>query len=145
MANFQRLFNQYLFFGLFILAAMSFIIVIQGDNEAAQSFGADSKINLVYSNLTQSINSSENDSRSQYEIFMNEQPKAGAFSIVIFGIVAVGRTTGQIISNFFTIIIELPLVILQIPVSIFSILVIWTSISVVIALWLLYKFGGGGG
>ncbi len=142
MAKFQDMFNRYLFFGLFILAAISFVITIQGENGAPQPLGADPLISNVLNNLASNISSAENISKTQYGLFNDEQPKTGFGSIVLFGIVAVGKTTGTIISGFFTIILQLPLVVLGIDSSILNILITWASISIVIALWLLYKLGG---
>ncbi len=142
MAKFQDIFNKYLFFGLFILAMTSFIIIVQGDNGAPQPMGADSRVDLLYDNLTKAINDSERESKTQYGVFNDEQPKTGFGSIVLFGIVAVGKTTGSIISNFFGIIIKLPLAILQIDLTIMSVFMTWAAISIVLALWLLYKLGG---
>ena len=142
MVKFQDLFNRYLFFGLFILASLSFIITIQGDNDAAQPLGADPRISGVLDDLGGNISAANDTSQTQYINFINEQPKLGFGSIVLFGIVAVGKTTGTIVSNFFTIIITLPLVILGIDQNIINVLMIWASISVVVALWLLYKLGG---
>lgn len=142
MATFKDTFNKYLFFGLIVLAMMSYIIVIQGDNDAPQPLGADPRINITYSNLRGNISDAQNTSQTQYGLFNDEKPERSFGSIVLFGIVAVGKTSGTIISNFFTIILKLPLVVLGIDPSIISILTTWAVITIVIGLWLLYKLGG---
>lgn len=142
MVKYQDLFNRVLFFSLFILATLSFIVTIQGDNAAPQPLGADPRVGKLLSELGTTSNTSENTSKTQYGNFINEQPQTGFGSIVLFGIVAVAKSVSTIITTLFIVIIQLPLIILGIDQTIINIITTWMLISIAIGLWLLVKLGG---
>lgn len=142
MAKFENIFGNFVMIGLMILALFSLIFVVQNNNEAPQPLSDDALFNNTFASLNDTIGSLEQTSDSKYTLFSEERPPPGVFSIVLFTIINVGKTFGNIIFVLFTIIIKIPLIILGIDPSIVSMLIAFLTISVIIALWVVYKFGG---
>lgn len=142
MANFEQLFNKFLWLGAFVFFVLAFIITIQSDNGASQPLSDEPLISQTYTQLRGNITNSENISKEQYGIFSDEQPTPGIGSIVLFTIVGASKTFGNIIVATLLTLIKLPLIVLGIDPTIPSLLMTWISISVVLGLWVVYKFGG---
>lgn len=142
MANFEKLFNNFLWLGGFIFVVVAFIFTIQSDNNASQPISDEPLVNELYSNLQQNISTSENQSKEQYGIFSDEAPEPTLGSIVLFSIVGAAKTFGNIIIGTLLIIIKLPLVVLGIDPTIPSMIMTWISIATIFGLWATYKFGG---
>ncbi len=143
MVKFQSIFSNFLFLALFVFAALSFIVITQSDNEAIQPIAQDSLFNESFSNLESSLEDLESTSNTQFSQFTSENPeKVGFFGIVLFGIVAAGRTFSSITITVFGILVKLPLIVLGIPATTITVLFSWLIIIIIIASWRLYKFGG---
>ncbi len=142
MVSFEKFFNNFLWLGLFVFLAMAFVFTIQSDNRASQPMSDDPDVATLHLNLSQNFGSSENDSKEQYSIFTNEKPSPSLGSIVLFTIVGVAQTFGSIVVGTLLILIKLPLLVLGIDSSISAIIMTWLSISIVLGLWIVYKFGG---
>lgn len=142
MAKFEEIFRNFAFLSLLILALISLIVIVQNQNDAPQPLGENALINSTYGNLNDTIGSLEGTSSTQYDTFNKEKPNPGFLSIVLFGIVTVGKTFGSIVFTVFTLVIKIPLIVLGIDQTIVSMIVSFLTISVIIGLWLIYKFGG---
>ena len=142
MARFENIFGNFVMIGLMVLALFSLIIIVQNDNEASQPLIEDSLFNSTYANLNDTFGSLEETSSSKYNLFSKEPPALGFGSIVLFTIANVGKTFGNIIFVIFTSIIKVPLVVLGIDPTIISMILSFLTISIIIALWIVYKFGG---
>lgn len=142
MAKFEDIFGNFVMVGLIVLALFSLIIIIQGDNEASQPLADNELFNSTYGSLNETIGSLEGESASKYNIFSTETPAPGFGSIVMFTIVSVGKTFGNLIFAIFILIIKVPLIVLGIDPTIVAMIISFLTISVVIALWIVYKFGG---
>jgi len=142
MAKFQDIFGTFAFLGLLVLALFSVIIIVQRDNEASDPLINNELISGTYGSLNESMSSLEGSSSTQYGLFSKETPKPGFGAIVMFTIVSIGKTFGNIIFTVFTLIIKIPLIVLGIDQTIVAMIISFLTISVVIALWIVYKFGG---
>lgn len=142
MADFQEILSNFLWLGLFIIAGLGFIFVLQSDNSAVQPLAADQNVNVTFTSLNSNLSALQGTSGTQYTQFSNEQPKTGFFTIVLFGILSFGKTFGTIIFAIFNIIVKFPLIILGIPQSVFAVVVTWIVIVTIIGSWILYKIGG---
>lgn len=140
--KFEDLFGTFAFLGLIVLALFSVIIIVQRDNEATQPLVDNELISGTYGSLNETMGSLEGTSATQYSLFSKETPKPGFGAIVMFTIVSIGKTFGTIIFTFFTLIIKVPLIVLGIEQTIVAMIMSFLTISVVIALWVVYKFGG---
>ena len=142
MARFESIFGNFAMIGLMVLALFSLVFVVQNNNESPQPLSDDKLFNNTFTNLNNTIGSLEQTSDSKYTLFSEEKPPPGVFSIVLFTIINVGKTFGNIIFVLFTVIIKIPLIVLGIEPSIVSMITAFLTISVIIALWIVYKFGG---
>ena len=140
--KFEEIFGTFAFLGLIVLALFSVIIIVQGDNEATQPLVDNELISGTYGSLNETIGSLEGTSSTQYSLFTKETPKPGFGAIVMYTIVSIGKTFGTIIFVIFTLIIKVPLIVLGIEQTIVAMIMSFLTISVVIALWVVYKFGG---
>ena len=142
MVGFSDLTGKFLLSAMLIMSIFSFIIITQSDNNAPDPLANNSIFNESASLLLNEINESTASANQQYNTFNSEEPKPGFGSIVLVGIVSVGKTFSQIITGFFTAILRLPLIILGIPESIYSLILTWLIIVAIVSAWLLYKLGG---
>ncbi len=142
MAKFEEIFGTFALLGLMVLALFSVIISVQGNNDAPQPLADNELISGTYGSLNDTIGSLEGTSATQYDLFSKEKPSPGFGSIVMFTIVSIGKTFGNMIFAVFILIIKVPLIVLGISQTIVSMIISFLTITVVIALWVVYKFGG---
>ncbi len=142
MVKFNSLFGKFIISALIILPLMTLIVQLQVDNESGQDIRDNNVFNQTFGDLVDVIDNATSDAGEQYDVFNQELPKPGFGSIILFGIVSFGKTFSNVIFGFFFAIIKLPLIILGIPESIYNLLIMFLTVTVVIAGWLLYKLGG---
>lgn len=142
MVQFSNLFGNFVFLALFVLAGISFVVISQESNEAEQPLVEDALFNESYLALQDNLESLEDTSSIQYDQFTGEAPQPGFVSIVLFAIVGAGKAFGNVVILTFTVLIKLPLFILGIPSTTFSVIATWVIISLIIGAWRLYKIGG---
>lgn len=142
MARFENIFGNFVMVGLVILGLFSVIVIVQGDNNATQPLIEDALFNETYAGLNNTISGLEATSTSKFLLFNTETPVLGFGSIVLFTIVNVGKTFGSLIFTMFTLMIKVPLVVLGIEASITAMIISFLTITTIIALWVVYKFGG---
>ncbi len=143
MAQFQDIFGNFLWSALIIFGLLSVIFIVQSNNSAEQPLSENELIGGTHSNLLGNLSNLEGTSEAQYNLFSTEKPPPGLISIVLKSILTVGKTFGAVIFGFFSLILKIPLIVLGIPATVTAMLVSFLTISVIIALWLIYKFGGG--
>lgn len=142
MANFQEIFTNFSIAALMVFALLSFTFIIQSENNAPKPLASDPLVNGTYVNLNTSLSDLETTSNTQYDAFSSETPATGLGAIVLFAIVSVGKNFGNIVFSIFALIIKIPLIVLGIEPTITSMIISVITIIVVIALWVVYKFGG---
>ena len=142
MVRFEEMYGNFIMVGLMVLALFSLIIIVQNDNDATQPLVENELFNSTFINLTENLDSLEETSSSKYSLFSKEKPALGFASIVLFTIVNIGKTFANVMFIIFTLVIKLPLVVLGIDPTITSMIISLLTISVIIALWIVYKFGG---
>lgn len=142
MAGFKELFGKFIMVALILLPLMSLIVVLQDDNDSTQKLGENNVFNETFGNLVDVIGNATQEADEKYDVFNQETPKPGFGSVVLFGIVSVGKTFSNVIFGFFLALIKLPLIVLGIPADIYNLLITWLTVFVVVVVWLLYKLGG---
>ena len=142
MGQFDTLIGKFILAGLIFLGIFSFIIAVQSDNNAVQPAIENEVFNESFSGLSKQIDKSNSEAEEKYDVFNTEDPSAGFGSIVLFGVVSVGRTFSNITFSLFGAIIRLPLVVLGVDPDIYNLLLTWLIIVVIVSVWLLYKYGG---
>lgn len=142
MAKFVDISGKFIVASLVIISLFSFLIIIQSDNSAEDPLIEDPLFNESLQLLLDEIAVSTQDAEEKYGVFNEEEPKPGFGSIVLFGVVSVGKTFSSIVFGFFGAIIKLPLVILGVSETVYSLVLTWLIIGIIVALWLFYKLGG---
>ncbi len=142
MGKFDGLVGKFILVALILLGVFSFIITVQDDNNAAQPAVDNQVFNDSFSGLIQEIEQSGSDAQDKYDVFNSEEPTPGFGSIVLFGIVSVGKTFTNMVFSFFGAMIRFPLSILGIGPNIYNLILTWLIIIGIVAVWLLYKLGG---
>lgn len=141
-SSFQEIFGGFAFTGLMVLALFGMIITIQANNDAAQPLIDEALFNNTYSSLNSTIGDLQTTSKTQYNLFSSEKPVSGFGSIVLFTVVSVGKTFSALVFTLFTIIIKIPLIVLGIDPTIPAMILSFLTITTIIAVWIIYKFGG---
>ncbi len=142
MSEFKTLVGNFMIAGILVISLFSFSIVLQKENGSVDPLSDNEIFSDSFSALIDNINNNTEDAEEKYDVFNSEDPKAGFASIVLFGIVSVGKSFSGIVFGTFSAIIKLPLIILGIPDTIYNQLLILLIISIIVAAWLLYKLGG---
>ncbi len=142
MGEFKNIVGKFLIVSIVILSLFSFVIIIQSDNESEDELREQAIFNDSFESLIETIDDSTEAAEEKYGVFNSEEPKRSIGSIVLFGIVSIGKTFSNIVFGVFGAIIKLPLTVLGIPSTIYSLILTWLIILVVVAVWLLYKLGG---
>lgn len=140
--DFKDIVKNFIMASILVLSLFSFIIITQSDNNAPNKLRNEEVFNSSMSSLIEDIDDSTAAAEEKYGIFNEEEPKAGFGSIVLFGIVSVGKTFSNIVFGVFFSIIKLPLRILGIPSTVYNLVLTLLIIMVIVAVWLLYKLGG---
>ncbi|KKN21506.1 hypothetical protein LCGC14_0924710 [marine sediment metagenome] len=142
MSRFQELVLNFSIVAIMVLSLFSFFIIVQEQNDAVDPLKNNAVFSDSFEQLIGTIENNTRDAEEKYGVFNDEDPKAGVGSIVLFGIVSVGKTFSSIIFGTFIAVIKLPLVILGIAPSVYNLILVILIISVIVSVWLLYKLGG---
>ncbi len=142
MARFEELTGKFIISALFLISVFFFIISTQSSNNAPDPLINNNIFNESMGSLMDQIEEGTSSANEKFNTFNAEEPKPGFASIVLLGIVSVGKAFSQIIMGFFTSIIKLPVIVLGIPESAYNLILTWLVIIVIVGAWLLYKLGG---
>lgn len=142
MSEFKGLIVNFMMVALLVMSLFSFIVITQEENKAADPIKNNELFNSSFNNLIEVIDDSTAQAQDKYDVFNSEDPTPGFGSIVLFGIVSVGKTFSSIVFGTFGAIIKFPLVILGIPETVYNIILLLLIITVIVGVWLLYKLGG---
>jgi len=142
MSEFKSMVGNFVIAALMIISLFSFSIVIQEENNAIDPIKNNEVFNASFTGLINTLDSNSKAAEEKYDIFNSEDPKPGFGSIVLFGIVSVGKTFSGLIFGTFGAIVKLPLIILGIPATVYSQIIVLLIIFVIVSVWLLYKLGG---
>ena len=141
MVDFKDLVGKFIVSALMILGLFFFIVIIQEDNSAVNPLINEEIFNDSMAELILNIDNGTQAAEEKYGVFNSEEPKPGVGSILLFGIVSVGKQFSNIVFGTFGALIKLPLVVLGIPQTVYGSILTWLIITAIVTLWLLYKFG----
>lgn len=141
MADFKGLFGKFIVVMLFILPLMSLIVVLQNDNDSSQKLAQNNVFNETFGDLLTAIDNATEQAGDKYDVFNEEIPTPGFGSILLFGIVSVTKTFSNVVIGFFLSLIRLPVIVLGLPETIYSLVLTWLTIFVVLVVWRVLKLG----
>lgn len=142
MSEFKDMVGNFVMAGLIVISLFSFAVVVQDENNAADPLRDNEIFNESFKVLLKTLETNTEDAESKYDVFNSEDPKPGFGSIVLFGIVSVGKTFSGIVFGTFSAIVRLPLIIFGIPATVYNQILVLLIITIIVSVWLLYKLGG---
>lgn len=141
VASFRKTFMTWGLIGILVFATLSFIIVLQQNNEVTDTILENTVINKTFSSLEQNLTASESETQTQRESFESEIPERGFGSLLIFSIVSVGQKFTAIIVSTYNILIVLPISILGFPEIVSNILSSILIVTLLLLVWRVYRVG----
>ena len=142
MSEFKDMVGNFVMAGLIVISLFSFSVVVQDENNAADPLRNNEIFNESFKVLLETLETNTEDAESKYDVFNSEDPKPGFGSIVLFGIVSVGKTFSGIVFGTFSAIVRLPLIVFGIPATVYNQILVLLIITIIVSVWLLYKLGG---
>lgn len=139
--EFDDLWIKMSLFGLFVFCAMAFIINFQSDNNYTDGILNNSIINKTYLNLGGNLSTIGGESQTQRSVFDQDNPTSSLVGVILFSIVAVGRTFANILVTIFTIFVVLPATFLGIPPQVVAVIEGLIILGIIFGLWRKYRVG----
>lgn len=139
--EFKKLWITFALIGLMVFSLLAFIVRFQIDNQQADSILNNSIINRTYSGLQTNLSSFGSTSQSQRGVFESETPTDSFGSLIIFSIVSSGKIFTSMLFGVFNLLILLPSSLLGLSPIIVSTLSAILIVSIIFALWRVYKVG----
>ncbi len=141
-ASFRETFMTWGLIGILVLATLSYIIVLQQENEVTDTILSNTVINNTFSSLQSNLSAVEGETQTQRESFESEIPERGFGSLLIFSIVSVGQKFTAIIISTYNILIVLPASILGVPSIVISVLSSILIVTLILLIWRVIRAGG---
>lgn len=141
MGQFDKLFMNFAFVGLFILAMFTFVITTQLDNDSESKITDNSLIDKSFSNLSKTLGGYSTKAQAQSTLFETENPTTGFGTILLFSIVSAGKVFKEMIVGVFNVLIELPVVFLGVNAVVVSVIGSILLFISMFGLWRVYKLG----
>lgn len=139
--SFREIFITFSIISLVVFSAISFVVLLQQENDASSSLLENSLINSTFVNLRGNISQQETSVNTSKGEFDSDVPAPGFGSLIIFAIVGVAQGFTSIITTTYNIIIVLPLNLLGIPTQVANILGSILMMSLIFLAWRLYRVG----
>jgi len=142
MGNFEDLFIKFMFVGIIVFAAFSFVFLFQSENAVVDGFGDNELINSSFNDLRTKLEGVEAEAQAQKDLFEKDNPVLGLVSLILTSIVSAGKVFNSMIVGVFNTLIILPVTFLGLDKIITSVLSTIFIVVIIIGLWRLYKLGG---
>ena len=142
VTSFREIFITFSLIGVFIFSMMSFIVVMQVDNDVEEGILSNPIINSTYTKLETNLTNFRSETQTQRESFEGEIPERGFGSLIIFSIVGIGQKFTGLIVGIYNIFIVLPASILGISPVVISVLTSILLVTIVLLIWRVYRVGG---
>lgn len=139
--EFRKLWVTFALIGLMVFSLLAFIVQFQTDNQQADSILNNTIINRTYSGLQTNLSSFGSTSQGQRGVFESETPTDSFGSLIIFSIVSSGKIFTGMLVGVFNLLILLPSSLLGLSPVIVSTLSAILIVSIIFALWRVYKVG----
>ena len=141
VTSFREVFITFSLIGVFVFAAISFVVTTQRDNGVTNTILENDVINRTYSNLETDLGGLGSNSSTQKDSFESEIPERGFGSLIIFAIVGVGHKFTGMIVGIYNILIVLPASLLGIPSVVISAMTAILLLSMILLLWRVIRVG----
>lgn len=139
--SFREMFTMFSIVSLMVFSTISFVVLLQEENDAPTSLLDNSLINSTFISLSGNISEQEVSTNTSKGAFDSDVPAPGFGSLIIFAIVGVAQGFTSIIITTYNILIILPLSILGIPSQVANILGSILMMTLIFLAWRLYRVG----
>lgn len=141
ITSFREQWIEFAVVGMFILAMISFIVVMQEKNDVDEGIITNPIINKTFIKLDQNLSNLRNKTETQRAAYESENPERGFGSLIIFSIVGVSKIFFGLMIGIYNIIIVLPASILGLPEAIMATIEGILIVSMVLLGWALIRIG----
>lgn len=139
--SFSDIFITFSIVSLFVFSTISFVALLQEENNAPTSILDNALINSTFVSLSSNISQQEVSTNTSKGAFDSDVPAPGFGSLIIFAIVGVAQGFTSIIITTYNILIILPLSLLGIPSQVANILGSILMMTLIFLAWRLYRVG----
>lgn len=141
ITSFRELFTTFGILGIFIFSAISFVVVMQTDNNVNNTILENEVINNTFTRLDTNLTALGGDAQTQKDNYDSEIPERGFGSLLIFSIVSVSQQFTSGIISIWNIMVVLPASILGIPTQVVSVFNAILIVSLVLLGWRVIRLG----
>lgn len=141
MANFQKLFINFMLIGLVVFGLFTFVADTQSHNGVTTKFTDNPTINASFGNLSADLLDSATKSKAQKALFESEKPTVGVGTILLFSIISAGKVFNGLVIGVFNTLIKLPVTFLGLDPVIVAVLSTILILVIILGLWAVYKLG----
>lgn len=142
MVRFIELFTNFMLVGLVVFSMFAFTVFFQEENEVENQFIENTLMRGTYVSLNASLAGLSEQGQAQKTLFESENPTSGFGTILLFSIVSTGKIFNGMLVGLFNTLVRLPVSVLGFDPIIVSILSVILILTIITALWVMYKLGG---
>ena len=138
--DFKKLFGNIIVSALFVFAIMSFIIIIQTDNNAKQLITDDELINSSYGDLSSNLESTQSSGQASLEGFGASPPtEERAGDLEVTSVIAPTKAFRAMSIGSYNILVKLPMTKLGVSPIVASVISSIVILLLIIGIWAIWK------
>ncbi len=137
--DFKNLFGTMVISGIFVLAMISFITIIQTDNNANQTITDNELINSSYFDLIGNLSDTRSNSQSSLDNFGKTEPTKSLGELDVTSVVSPTKVFKSMIVGTYNILITLPMKWLGVSPIVASVISSILILLIIIGIWAVWK------
>lgn len=137
--DFKKIFINFAFLGIIVFGMMSFIIILQSDNNSNEKIVSNQIINNTYSSLYNNLSNSQNSANEQNSIFGSVTPTESYGEVQINSVVSPTKTFKTMIIGIYNVLIKLPSQFLGVSPIVQAVISAILIMLLIIGVWAIWK------
>ena len=137
--GFKKLYINIIMSSLFVFGFMTFVILVQLDNNASEVITDNQLINSTYGDLSTNLTSSETTAQSSLETFGENPPTAQLGELDTTSVISPTKLFRGLSIGTYNILIKLPMSILGVPPIVASVISSIIILLLIIGAWAILK------
>jgi hypothetical protein len=137
--EFKKIFINFAWLGLIVFGMLSFIIILQINNNSTERITSNKIINNTYNDLYSNLSSSQSTAQNQNAIFGDVTPTESYGEVQIDSVVSPTKAFKSIILGVYNILIKLPSQILGVSPVVTAIISAILIMLLIIGIWAIWK------
>ena len=142
MADFPKLFMNFMFIALIVFSVFAFGIGMQIDNNVNNEINETDAIGNAFNELGGDIRRFKENSSDLKKSFETDNAFTGIGGLIFKSVISGGTTFASMVLGLFNTLIKLPVLVLGLDPRVLSILISMLVFVIVFGLWRIYKAGG---